>query len=402
MQMNPMPLDSATAFVIDRLNTLGYEANLVGGSVRNHLLGLPVTDVDINTSATPSETKAAFSDCRVIETGIKHGTVTVLVNGTPCEITTYRSDGEYLDNRHPSTVEFSTSLYDDLSRRDFTVNAICYNPRVGYTDLFDGVGDLRRRVIRAIGNPETRFREDALRILRALRFSSVLGFDIDPDTADAIHRTRDLLCNVSRERIYTEWEKLLGGDGAYEILSEYPDVIAVAIPELAGLKLPKRESFLAADTTVRALAMFFLTTPDPVSDFAGAMRALRTDNFTRINGTTALKIYPSLDPSTPESVALAVYEYGMTPVSLAVGLGICLDSFGDTARTSLDAVKRGARITSLSDLAISGADLTSRGIRGRAVGDILDMIIRMVIAGRLANDRDTLISYVENTIGASD
>lgn len=402
MQLSPMPLDSATAFILNRLSSLGYEANLVGGSVRNHLLGLPVTDVDITTSATPEETKAAFSDCRVIETGIKHGTVTVLVDGTPCEITTYRSDGEYLDNRHPSSVEFTTSLSDDLSRRDFTVNAICYNPRDGYTDLFDGVGDIERRVIRAIGDPEVRFREDALRILRALRFSSVLGFDIDPTTADAIHRTRDLLRNVSRERIYVEWEKLLGGSGAYDILTDYPDVIEVAIPELSGLKLPTRDSFLAADTTVRALALFYLTTADPVSDFGTAMRALHTDNFTRINGSTALKIYPTLDPTTPESVALAVYEYGMTPVTLAISLGISLGKYPHTARASLDAVKSGVVISSLSSLAIDGADLISRGIRGRAVGDLLDMIVRMVISGELANDRSTLIAYVENTIGASD
>lgn len=402
MQINPMPLDRATSFILNRLTSLGYEANLVGGSVRNHLLGLPVTDVDITTSATPDETKAAFFDCRVIETGIKHGTVTVLVDGTPCEITTYRSDGEYLDNRHPSSVEFTTSLRDDLSRRDFTVNAICYNPQDGYTDLFDGVGDIERRVIRAIGDPEVRFREDALRILRALRFSSVLGFDIDPATADAIHSTRHLLRNVSRERIYVEWDKLLGGSGAYGILTDYPDVIEIAIPELSGLKLPTREAFLAADTTVRALALFFLTTADPVSCFDTAMRALHTDNFTRIGGSTALKIYPTLDPTTPESVALAVYEYGITPVTLAISLGICLGKFSPAVRASLDAVKSGKVISSLSSLAIDGADLVARGIRGRAVGDLLDMIVRMVISGELANERATLIAYVDNTLGASD
>ena len=222
----------ASETAVKMLRNCGFEAFLIGGSVRDYIMNLPIGDIDITTSATPTEVKETFKDFRVIETGIKHGTVTVLIDNEPLEITTYRSEGTYSDNRHPDSVTFSKSLKDDVIRRDFTMNGIAFDFQDGFVDLVGGIDDIKSKTIRAIGDAETRFREDALRILRALRFSSVLGFSIEESTANAIHKCKDLLKNISAERIQVEFSKLICGKNAYSVLKEYADVICMFIPEL--------------------------------------------------------------------------------------------------------------------------------------------------------------------------
>ena len=222
----------ASKVAIDLLKSNGFEAFLIGGSVRDYIMGLPIGDIDITTKATPQQVKKVFKDFRVIETGIKHGTVTVLIDNEPLEITTYRSEGTYSDNRHPDEVVFSEKLSDDVVRRDFTMNAIAYDFSTGFCDLVGGMNDIKNHTIRCIGNAETRFREDALRILRALRFSSVLAFGIEENTKDAIHNCKDLLKNISAERIREEFTKLICGKNAYNVLQEFSDVISVFIPEI--------------------------------------------------------------------------------------------------------------------------------------------------------------------------
>ena len=192
---------SAAKTALEMLKEGGFEAFLIGGSVRDYLMGLPIGDIDVTTNATPYEVEDVFKDYNVIETGIKHGTVTVLLEGEPVEITTYRSEGEYSDNRHPDSVEFSRSLRDDVIRRDFTMNGVAYSFENGFCDLVGGIEDINNGIIRCIGDAETRFREDALRIMRALRFSSVLGFTIEENTKIAIRKCKDLLKNISAERI---------------------------------------------------------------------------------------------------------------------------------------------------------------------------------------------------------
>ena len=211
--------ESKTA--IETLKAKGFEAFLIGGSVRDFVMGLPIGDIDITTNATPEEVKQVFSDFRVIETGIKHGTVTVLIENEPLEITTYRSESTYSDNRHPDSVTFSKSLSDDVVRRDFTMNAIAYDFSDGFCDLVNGIDDIKNQTIRCIGDAETRFCEDALRILRALRFSSVLGFAIEKNTKYAIHKCKDLLRNISAERIRDEFVKLICGKNAYVVLQAH-------------------------------------------------------------------------------------------------------------------------------------------------------------------------------------
>ncbi len=218
--------------ILERLENSGYEAYIVGGCVRDNIMGLAPHDFDITTSALPCQTEQVFSDCRVIETGIKHGTVTVLYKGTSVEITTYRVDGTYSDSRRPDKVTFTKNIRDDLSRRDFTVNGIAYSPRRGITDPFGGMRDIKTGIIRCIGNADERFSEDALRILRALRFSSVLGFEIEENTANAVRRHKNDLDLVSRERVFSELTRLLCGKDVRRVLTDFSDVIAVIIPQL--------------------------------------------------------------------------------------------------------------------------------------------------------------------------
>ena len=225
-----MPKNVDTA--INLLQSAGFEAYAVGGCVRDSLLGKTPNDWDITTSAKPENMKSVFAEFHCIDTGIKHGTVTVVIDGEPLEITTFRLDGEYEDNRHPKSVTFTSNLGADLGRRDFTVNAMAYSKKTGTVDLFGGQNDLKNRIIRCVGDPDRRFNEDALRILRALRFASALDFEIEEKTAQSLLKNRALLGNISEERIAKELLKLVCGKGAKRILTDFAPVLFEILPEL--------------------------------------------------------------------------------------------------------------------------------------------------------------------------
>ncbi|MCM1578409.1 MAG: tRNA nucleotidyltransferase, partial [Ruminococcus sp.] len=222
--------------VIERLNEKGYEAFIVGGCVRDSLLGLPPKDYDVTTNALPEEIISCFEEggeFKVYPTGIKHGTVTVVCGGNNTEVTTYRVDGSYSDHRRPDSVTFSRVLEEDLARRDFTVNAMAYSDERGIIDPYGGQRDLFAHKIRCVGSPDERFEEDALRIMRALRFASALNFRIDRDTSEVIHRKRSLLREISAERISGELTGFVMGDAPAELMMEFDDVFCTVIPEFA-------------------------------------------------------------------------------------------------------------------------------------------------------------------------
>lgn len=225
-----MPKNVDTA--INLLQSAGFEAYAVGGCVRDSLLGKTPNDWDITTSAKPEDMKSVFADFHCIDTGIKHGTVTVVIDGEPLEITTFRLDGEYEDNRHPKSVTFTSNLGADLGRRDFTVNAMAYSKKTGTVDLFGGQNDLKNKIIRCVGDPDRRFNEDVLRILRALRFASALDFEIEEKTAQSLLKNCALLGNISEERIAKELLKLVCGKGAKRILTDFAPVLFEILPEL--------------------------------------------------------------------------------------------------------------------------------------------------------------------------
>lgn len=218
--------------IIKNLTDNGFEAFIVGGCVRDSVLGLTPHDWDICTSAKPEEIKQCFKDYNTFDSGIKHGTISIVIEKEVFEVTTYRIDGEYTDNRHPESVTFTDDITKDLGRRDFTINAMAYNECQGLVDPFDGRTDLKNGLIRCVRKPDERFVEDALRIIRALRFASVYNFRIEEQTATSVHKNANLLLNIAVERISAEFNRLICGGGAEIILNDYRDVFAVIIPEI--------------------------------------------------------------------------------------------------------------------------------------------------------------------------
>ena len=387
----PMLLNDDVLYILDTLRSRGYRADVVGGAVRDWLLGRPSFDYDITTSASPDEVKSVFSTHKTVDTGIKHGTVTLVVSGVGYEITTWRLDGEYLDGRHPESITFTKSLDEDLARRDFTVNAICYNPFDGYTDLYGGMDDLKAGVIRAVGEPRRRFTEDALRIMRAVRFAATLGFSLDEKTAEAATELKDALSKVSEERIYVELKKLIAGKNAYSALRDYGEIIMTVLPELSVLNLPNEAAFRSAAPQVRLASLFMLNSDLPRRAFTSAMQRLKTDNATRIMGERAIDAvtYHSFD--TEYDVLLALSEYGVEATRMALVLGQILGIYSVAESELLESVLSSEVPYSLSMLAIGGNELKALGISGKGIGDTLSSLLDLCMRGECKNTRDALL-----------
>ena len=391
-----MILSDKVEFLISRLNAGGHRADVVGGCVRDFLLGNVPGDYDMTTDATPEEMRTAFSDLRTVDTGIKHGTLTVILDSEPFEITTYRLDGEYSDNRHPDSVSFTRKLSEDLARRDFTVNAMCYNPYDGLTDLFGGIDDLKNKVLRAVGNPERRFCEDALRIMRALRFAATLNFTIEEKTSDAIFKTAHLLKNVSAERIYTEWKKLLSGVGAHRILTDYSSVISEVIPELSGMKLASESSFSSADAKIRELSLFAMANTEGCEKkFLSAMEGLRSDNKRKKFGEAVLSNYKE-KTDTDTALNLLLIKVGEECTRGIVDLKILLGLSDISESESLSRLLSSGVCYRISDMKINGNDVANLGIRGKDIGEVLEKLLLEIAEGKVKNDRAALLSAVAN------
>ncbi len=389
-----MHLNESVKFIISRLEENGHRADIVGGPVRDFLRGVIPHDYDITTSATPDEIKSAFSNCKTVDTGIKHGTVTVVLDKEPYEITTYRIDGDYLDSRHPESVSFTKNIAEDLARRDFTVNAISFNPRDGITDLYGGREDIEKKIIRAVGDPEKRFSEDALRILRGLRFSATLGFEIEEKTAEALRNKSCLLKNISAERIYTEWKKLLSGDFAYDVIKEFSDVIAVFIPELENLKLPEKTRF-AKEFLIREAQIFALSSKTPDTDFESAMLRLKTDTATRTLGIKILENTGKYTLNTLGDAGIMLMHLGKEAALATAELDIALGKSNEEEKALIEEYIDKKLPYRLADLAVSGEDITALGIKGKQIGDTLALLLSLVAAGKLLNDKNILIEYVK-------
>ena len=396
--MHSFNLPEDVLYILTRISDCGYSAHVVGGPVRDFLLGNVPHDYDITTNALPEKIKEIFSDLRTVDTGIKHGTVTVVLNGENYEITTYRVDGEYKDSRHPESVSFTSRLEEDLARRDFTMNAIAYNPIEGITDPFGGEADIASGVICAVGDPEKRFTEDALRILRAIRFSSTLGFYLEYETYLAAKKLGHLLLNVSSERISTEWFKLMGGRDAYRVLEESEEIISVFLPELTGIKLPDFERFGKAPTPARHLSLFYLTLGDSAaSSYKAAMTRLRTDARTRDLGTLALTCIGKFDTGTREGINLLMADFGIDAVRLTLEVERLVGIREDKSLDIFEELIRTRAPYRTEDLDLNGNDLIAIGYRGSEIGKEMRALLRAVIEGRLKNERAALIGSAKET-----
>lgn len=383
-------LPFAVMTALDKLNTAGFAAYVVGGCVRDNLMGRLPYDWDITTSATPQEMAAVFAEFRTIETGLKHGTLTVIVDDTPLEITTFRLEGAYSDGRHPDSVSFSQCLSDDLQRRDFTVNAMAYHPNTGLIDLYDGQGDLQNATVRCVGNPDTRFEEDALRIIRALRFASVLDFRIDAATDAALRRLSPTLNKVSVERITAEFSRLICGKAAQYILCAYRDVLRHIIPELDEHKDFHLLSSVEATPTLRLAAL--LWDSDVSAQSAEAiLRRLRLDNHT-IQSVKRLIQCKYMPYSTDNDLLrlLNSLDYSL------IGHYLSLVEADDSVRLHTERLLKDRCCYKLSMLAVNGADLNGIGIcDGPELGALLNALLEAVIDGKCLNNKSALLEYVK-------
>lgn len=420
--------------VLWTLGSAGHQAWCVGGCVRDLRLGREPVDWDVTTSALPEETMAVFGG-RAIPTGLRHGTVTVRTEGQPVEVTTFRKDGAYHDHRRPETVTFTDSLEEDLRRRDFTVNAMALDLRGTFRDPFGGLEDLERGLLRCVGEPDRRFGEDALRILRGLRFSACLGFTPAAETAAAIRKNRELLRDIAPERVWAELSRLLTGRWAAEVLRAYPEVVGVFWPELLPMvgfdQRTRHHCYDVWEHTLHALAA---VEPDVVlrctmllhdvgkpetftlddrghGHFKGhparsaalaenMLRRLRVDNATRETVVRLVKWHDRNIPRTDQGLRRALRDLGETDLRrlLAVKRADNLaqahqDLLGeiDRAESILDRLLAEGACVSLRQLAVDGRDLTALGLRGPAVGQVLTALLDAVVDGETPNERTALL-----------
>lgn len=432
------------SYIIQELEKCGYEAYMVGGCVRDSVLGRKPHDYDICTSATPDEILKAFPNEEIILTGLQHGTVTILINKEPFEITTYRIDGDYSDNRRPDNLTFTKNLVEDLRRRDFTINAMAYNPKTGLIDSFNGMEDIKYKKIRCVGSAEDRFNEDALRILRAIRFATQLGFAEDPETSYEIHKQYKRLQNISIERINSEFCKIVSSDEFCVELVLYPDVFSLFIPELKDMigfqqnnpyhaydvfnhTIHAIEECDSEDLTVR-LAVFFHDFGKPHSYQDGEDGIRHFKGHGKVSAEIADSIIKRLrfDNETRNNVVELVYYHDATFEVGKKYVKRWLNKIGEKQFRRLLEVRKAdikgqnpdyekSRIEkvnniesileeiiqeqecfSLKDLAVNGDDVkqTMNLKEGKNVGYWLNEILKRVIDGELKNNKDDLIYWM--------
>ena len=380
------------------LHAKGFEAYVVGGCVRDSLMGKIPSDWDVATSAKPDQILLCFNDCRTIDTGLKHGTVTVVINKMQIEITTYRIDGEYSDNRRPDDVLFTDNIELDLKRRDFTINALAYNKN-GIIDLFGGIDDIKNKIVKCVGHADERFNEDGLRILRALRFASVLNFDIEENTSDSIYRNKALLNNISMERINIEFNKLIMGSNYKKILIEYREVIEVFLPEIRVLTKDELDHRLNAMKALNSLILRLTVFLYEINTTDKILMNLKYDNKT-IKAVKILaenikgRIYPD-----PVNVKKWLHKINYVNLSYLIKIKKALfdSEFNELVKTEkiMNKIIRAKQCYSLETLAINGQDLIDAGIpKGKNIGIILDKLLNEVIEGKLENKKDSLLNFI--------
>ena len=389
-----MILPSYVEKAISILEESGFEAYVVGGCVRNFLLNQKICDYDLATSATPAQIKEVFCDYKTIDTGIMHGTVTLFIDSIPLEITTFRKEGAYSDHRRPDSVTFSESLKSDLMRRDFTVNALAYNPKTGIIDLFGGQSDLEKYLLACVGDGDKRFEEDALRILRAMRFMSQYSFVAEQNTHNAMLKNYPILCFVSKERIYEEFKKLLCGKNAKAVLKEYKKIVLFLLPSLGYdyvCTLNAVDS-LPPDFTLRFCALFSSCEKNLAVE---ALNSLKADNKT-INTVKLLLENLSKPAESKLEIKKLLSSLGKENLLSLFTLKEALFSFNrENALSLADKIIESGECFSLSNLAVNGEDLSALGFKGKEIGAALKLLLDAVIEERLPNDFNKLIKYLK-------
>ncbi len=428
----PNPVRTA----LSMLSEAGFEANIVGGCVRDFLLDRTPSDYDITTNALPEQTEQVFQDFKCIDIGKKHGTIAVMIEKMQIEITTYRIDGKYSDKRHPESVLFSGELKDDLSRRDFTINALAYNENTGITDCFCGKEDLENRLIRCVGEPNKRFEEDALRIMRAVRFASQLDFTVDSRTEESIFKLKDTLKMISAERIRTELNKLISGKAAYRILMNYQKLIAVFIPEIESsddIKIRniwehtvKSIDRAENDLTIRLALLLHdlgkLSEASSAADNASIhaaeskksafdiLKRLKYDNKAVKDITTLIGVHESR-PETRQDIKKIMSEIGpelfFKLIAMQKADFYCECSLNQNSEYNPDEIRKIAvdilekqECISLSALKINGTILSDLGCSGKTTGFVLNKLFESVLSDTIQNQSETLIEEAKKILSS--
>lgn len=437
-----MELPKKVEWVLSQLHQEGYEAFLVGGCVRDSLLSKPVSDYDICTSALPEQTMACFAGkAKVVPTGLEHGTVTIVKEGKPYEITTYRVDGTYADGRHPDQVTFTPSLEEDLKRRDFTINAMAWDQETGLVDPFGGQRDLKAGIIRCVGEPQERFGEDALRILRGLRFGAMLGFSIDPATEQAMFQQKELLKKVSAERVQTELNRLLTAPHGVEMLRRYREIFEVWLPELSPMfDHPQHNPYHRYDVWEHTLHVMEATSPrlelrlaallhdigkpqvfwrdeKGIGHFWGhnensftlaqeILKRLKYDRHTRETVLTLVQYHDGTFEPDEKHTLRWLQKVGLENYHLLLqlrradwtGQGTMPErlTFVDHLEEALSQVEQKGSCYQRQQLAVSGKDVMAYGVpQGKAVGQVLQQLLDLVTEGVIPNQRQVLLGQVE-------
>ncbi|MCI5771301.1 MAG: HD domain-containing protein [Clostridiales bacterium] len=432
------PLPPPVARALDMLERQGFKAYTVGGCVRDALMGMRPHDYDLCTAARPEDMRRVFSGERVIATGEKHGTLTVVLDGAPLEITTFRADGSYLDGRHPVRVDFTTAIEEDLRRRDFTVNAMAYSPVHGLKDPFGGQADMAQRLLRCVGDPDARFEEDALRLLRALRFAARLHFTVEERTACAVRAHGEEIVRVSRERVAAEMNGLLQAEDPAPVMRAFDGLIFAALPQLAPMKdCPQQSVYHVYDVWEHALHAVSAAPPVLPVRWAALLHdcgkpAVRTrdqagqDHFPghqEAGAALARQVLESLKmpakltrqvcalvavhdfPRGRENVKWLMNRLGAEDFDLLLALrradylahATCVAArVGevDELRREKERVLRTGACYRMDMLAVNGRELMALGLRGEAVGRALSALLDDVLHDRLPNDRETLLQAV--------
>lgn len=374
-------------FIIDTLNKNGFEAYLVGGCVRDMLMGIPPHDYDITTSAPPETILTLFE--KTVPTGIKHGTVTVINGGIAAEVTTYRADGEYSDHRRPESVTFVKSLKEDLARRDFTVNAIAYNEKEGIKDFFGGIEDINNKILRAVGVPEKRFCEDALRILRLFRFASVLEFTPEEETLKAALKCAPLLENISAERISAELRKAVNGKNP-AALKPLTDIKGL---QFIGIKNPDFSKILPLQSAGLALFGFLYSSTD---DLMSALNFLKPSNKEKKLYENILTLLSLPFPQSKEDIKEMLFKTDCNSVEKY--LYFKKHYFGTDAENALSMLREileNGEPYRICDLKIGGKNLINLGVDGEKIGETLEHLRKLVVTNPEQNQKSVLLQKSE-------
>ncbi len=439
-----MDLPDNLKYILSALENAGFEAYVVGGAVRDKLLGVNCEDHDVTTNAKTEDILRIFSDCKIIPTGLKHGTVTVIYNGSSFEITTFRSDGEYTDMRHPDKVTFVTNINEDLARRDFTVNSMAYSKTLGFIDVFNGQNDLNERTLRAVGDPEKRFEEDALRIIRAVRFAAKLGFSIEENTLKAAYKKLDNLSKLSVERVFSELTLTLCAKHAPFALDKYRKIFFAVLPELSAMdgceQYNRSHSYNVYEHTLKALESCENVTP--IIAWAIILHDAGKP-FTRIVGEDGFQHFPD-HWIVSEEIAVKVLTRLKAPKAfidevrflvlyhdnLLLGgkpyLKRLLKKYKTSYIDDLFVVKKADLYAhsefgikrfepyyekslkeyreiiendecySFDKLDISGDEIKALGFSGKKVGQLLGVALDAVIDGKIPDEKDKIIEFIKN------